>query len=199
MSAGRHTVTRRIRTLLLAALLCVIAGVAWAQGPNGRGYGPGAPVGLAPDGKNATSAAMNDILNAAGGAMTSANHVIQNVDVLGSGGQVITEVFNTDATTGQACDTWATGTTNSSVFFCLLNNSGSPITLFSTGSAVGATLWRATEFNFQTQGGTSEVDIVPGSQTNFVHGIKGNSIAGVTCAGTPTSSFASTLGIVTHC
>ena len=34
---------------------------------------------------------------------------------------------------------------------------------------------------------------------NFTGTVQGNSITGVTCSGTPTSSFASTKGIVTHC
>jgi len=83
-----------------------------------------------------------------------------------------------------------TGTTNSSMGLYLLDQGGSPITLFETGSAVGNTLWRAAAFLWQSAGGTTEITMSPGANTTFVHGI----VAGLNTSGTIAGSVCATSG-----
>ena len=88
----------------------------------------------------------------------------------------------------------------------------SPTNVLLLGTDVNTTCTSATESNVIHIGaGAADIISVTGTGTpsssatvvagtlNVVSGYKSNGTAGVTCSGTPTSSFASVNGIVTHC
>ena len=92
-------------------------------------------------------------------------------------------------TTGGGLHLWGRGTTNDLV---LLNKSGGTIAVVPTGTT-----------NFQIAGageiGSASGGFKAGGSLNISGIYWSNGTQGLTCSGTPSASFASTNGIVTHC
>jgi hypothetical protein len=122
---------------------------------------------------NLTFTVSSPVITSTGGgplSFVSSNHVIQNSDVNASGGIVITCANTSVGASVYSQFLQTTGTSNSSINYQLLDQNGSPLYLFSVGSAVTNTLWRAPQFTFQSQsGGVTTFEIVPSSGGDFIY------------------------------
>lgn len=143
----------------------------------------------------------NATVTASGGgnlALTSANHVVSANDNF-SGQSIFSSDNAATGASAQSCLRATTGTANSSVSICDIDQSGSPIVLMSSGSAVGNWLLRTGALFIQTTGGATGTTINPTSGVTINVGqFNVTSMTQSSAAQTGTVCYNSGTGAVTY-